>query len=110
MLTLDEQIEQIALDSQAKRIYLGKTLTDISRESGVCIASIHNLENGKRSCTLDTVLKILNAEGLTLKISPFTHGGLRTNVCIEDEWNQMDSVGLHKMIKQAAIGWDKGGK
>ncbi|MGW6422826.1 helix-turn-helix domain-containing protein [Nocardia sp. NPDC055053] len=49
-----------------RRRRLGLTQLDLADLADVGVSSVHNLESGRRSPTLDVTLKVLDALGLTL--------------------------------------------
>ncbi|HCY75811.1 MAG TPA: transcriptional regulator [Ignavibacteriales bacterium] len=52
-----------------RRVYLGITQKDLADIVGISLRSLVDIENGNGNPTIDQLNKILNALGLTLKIS-----------------------------------------
>ncbi len=52
-----------------RRVYLGITQKDLADLVGISLRSLVDIENGNGNPTIDQLNKILNALGLTLKIS-----------------------------------------
>jgi y4mF family transcriptional regulator len=52
-----------------RRIYLGITQKDLAEIVGISLRSLVDIEKGNGNPTIDQLTKILNALGLTIKIS-----------------------------------------
>jgi len=52
-----------------RRVYLGITQKDLAEIVGISLRSLVNIENGTGNPTIDQLNKILNALGITIKIS-----------------------------------------
>lgn len=60
------EIGQIIKD---RRVYLGITQKDLAEIVDISLRSLVDIENGNGNPTIDQLNKILNALGLTIKIS-----------------------------------------
>jgi y4mF family transcriptional regulator len=52
-----------------RRVYLGITQKDLAEIVGISLRSLVDIEKGNGNPTIDQLTKILNALGLTIKIS-----------------------------------------
>lgn len=52
-----------------RRVYLGITQKDLAEIVGISLRSLVDIEKGNGNPTIDQITKILNALGLTIKIS-----------------------------------------